>query len=168
MHLHDEILLKGLFDYKVFRGNKLVQKGVGHNSVVRTGRHAMLECFLRQQNAPTRWYAGIYTGTYVTNDAETAGSIASATSEFTSYDGDRAAWFPQPGLDDPISSNSETPAVYSITTPATLKGAFLIDSYDKGGANGLLFSVANFDTPADVVAEDIFLLYYTVLLSVAV
>lgn len=138
------------------------------NLVVNQGLQDMVNTYLDAGTQVTTWYVGLITGPGATVAA--GDTLASkAWTEFTSYSGNRkAAVFSTPTTADPsVTSNSASPASFTMTGSGTVGGAFLASV--ATGTSGILFSASAFQSPGDrsVVASDVLNVTYTFSLDAA-
>lgn len=141
-----------------------------HNLVVNQGLQDMVNTYLDAGTQITTWYVGLITGPGATVAA--GNTLASkAWTEFTSYSGNRkTAVFSTPTTADPsVTTNSASPASFTMTGSGTVGGAFLASSLTPGGTTGILFSASAFQAPGDraVVASDVLNVTYTFSLDAA-
>lgn len=135
-----------------------------HNLVVNVGLQDMVNAYLDAGTQTTTWYLGLITGP---GASVAAGNTMSSKgwTEFTSYSGNRkTAVFSTPTTADPSeTTNSASPASFTMTGSGKVGGAFLTSSPTVGGTTGLLFSASAFQTPGDrdVVASDVLNVTYT-------
>jgi hypothetical protein len=143
------------------------------NLVVNVGLQDMNTKYFTGTSYTATWYLGLYGATSTNNPA--AGDTASSHAGWTEETGYSQATRPQcvfgtaTTADPSVISNSGSPATYSITSTATIGGAFLISNNTKGGTTGILFSAADFQSPGDrsVVNGDTLTVTYTFSLDAA-
>jgi hypothetical protein len=144
-----------------------------HNLVVNVGLQDMNTQYFTGSNYTATWYLGLYGASSTNNPA--AGDTASSHAGWTEETGYSQATRPQcvfgtaTTADPSVISNSGSPATYSITSTATIGGAFLISNNTKSGTTGILFSAADFQSPGDrnVVNGDTLTVTYTFSLDAA-
>ena len=139
-----------------------------HNLVVNVGLKDMNDKYFSGSGYTATWYLGLVTGPGAGNTYAAADTMAShgGWTEDTGYSQATrpAASFGAATTADPsVITNSTSVAVFSINATTTIAGAFLTSDNTKGGTTGVLFSVANFQSPGDraVVSGDTLNVTYT-------
>lgn len=139
-----------------------------HNLVVNVGLKDMNDKYFTGSAYTATWYLGLVTGPGAGNTYAAADTMASHAgwTEDTGYSQATrpAASFGAATTADPsVITNSGSVAVFSISATTTIAGAFLTSDNTKGGTTGVLFSVANFQSPGDrsVVSGDTLNVTYT-------
>jgi hypothetical protein len=146
-----------------------------HNLVVNVGLKDMNEKYFTGASYNAAWYIGLVNNTptpsYSLNDTMASHG---GWSEFAGYSVSGNATiratctFGSSTTADPsVISNSASVAVFSITSGATVAGAFLTSSDVKSGTTGILFSEANFSSARTVAASDTLNVTYTFSLDAA-
>ena len=145
-----------------------------HNLVVNVGLKDMNDKYFTGSGYTAAWFLGLVTGPGAGNTYAAGDTMASHAgwTENTSYSQTTrpACSFGAATTADPsVISNSASVAVFSINGTATIAGAFLTSNNTKGGTTGVLFSVANFQSPGDraVVSGDTLNVTYTFSLDAA-
>lgn len=145
-----------------------------HNLVVNVGLKDMNDKYFTGSTYTAAWYLGLVTGPGAGNTYAAADTMASHAgwTEDTGYSQATrpAATFAAATTADPsVITNSASVAVFSISATTTIAGAFLTSDNTKGGTTGVLFSVANFQSPGDraVVSGDTLNVTYTFSLDAA-
>jgi hypothetical protein len=162
----------GVFSVQCFdKDGNLKWEESAHNLVVNAGLQNMNTEFFKGSGYTAAWYLGLVTGpgsgnTYAAGDTlGTHGGWA----ENTSYSGNRkAVTFGTATTADPsVIDNSASQATFSMTATTTIAGAFLTNV--ATGTSGVLFSVANFQSPGDrsVISGDTLSVTYTFNLDAA-
>jgi len=122
-----------------------------HNLVVNEGLADMNDKYFSGSTYTAAWYLGLVTGPGAGNTYAAADTLASHSgwTENTDYSGNRkSVTFGSATSADPsVINNSGSPSQFAMTGTATIAGAFLA-SVDTG-SSGILFSVANFQSPGD-------------------
>lgn len=124
------------------------------NLVTTAGLNALLDNTFNAAAGSVAWYVGLVTGpgsgtTYAA--ADTLASHAGWT-ENTDYTGNRQAWTKNGAASSGSMSNSSSKAVFPITGPATIAGAFLCSA--ASGTSGTLFGEGDFTADRAVVSGD--------------
>lgn len=138
-----------------------------HNLVVNVGLQDMSAKYFTGSSYTATWYLGLYGAAASNNPA--AGDTMSSHAGWTEVTAYSQATRPQcvfgtPTTANPsVSTNSASPASYSINGTTTVGGAFLTSNNTKGGTTGTLFSAADFSSPGDrsVVSGDTITVTYT-------
>jgi hypothetical protein len=116
----------------------------------------------------TTWYIGLY-GAAASNAPDPTDTLASHAgwTEITPYTGNRvtAVFAAATNANPSVVTNTASKASFSITSTATVGGAFLASA--ASGTSGTLFSAADFAAPGDrnVVSGDVLSVTYTFSLS---
>lgn len=162
----------GVFTVKCFdKDGNLKWEDAAHNLVVNEGLQDMNTKYFKGSGYTATWYLGLVTGPGSGNSYAAGDTLAShiGWSEDTNYSGNRkAVTFGTASTADPsVLTNSLVPSLFSITGSTTVAGAFLTNV--NTGTSGILFSVANFQSPGDrsVVSGDTLSVTYTFNLDAA-
>jgi hypothetical protein len=135
-----------------------------HNLVVNEGLQNMNTEFFKGSGYSAAWYLGLVTGPGSGNTYGAGNTIASHVgwTEDTAYTGNRkAVTFGTATTADPsVISNIASPSQFTMNGTTTIAGAFLCSV--ATGTAGILFSVANFQSPGDraVVSGDVLSVTY--------
>lgn len=130
------------------------------NLVVNDGKNDILNKYFLGSGYTAAWYIGLKnTGTPVAGD--TMASHGSWTENTTYSNATRPAFSPASSTAQ-SSTNSATPATFSINGTTTIFGAFITSSNTKGGTTGVLFCAADFASSRAVVNGDTLNVTYTV------
>ena len=158
----------GQFDIECYDKDGVLRwKDSSKNLVVNVGLQYLAGCGLTSTTQITTWYLGLY-GSGSTNNPAAGDTLALHTgwTEINPYTGNRpAATFAAATTANPsVVTNSASKASYSITSSATVGGAFLASV--GTGTSGTLFSGSDF-TGGDrsVVNGDTLQVTYTFSLS---
>jgi len=123
----------------------------GKNAIVTVALNDLLEVYFKSGTAKPSWFLGLIDDANFDELAagDSMGSHA-GWQEFTAYDeAARQAW--TPGTVSGGNINNPAPAVVTITTGGTLKGAFLVSNSTKGGSTGVLWCHGEWDSDVDQV-----------------
>jgi hypothetical protein len=135
------------------------------NLVVNTGLQMMNTQFFTGSAYTAAWYLGLVNGAATSSTFSGGDTLASHAGwdENTSYSGNRKdATFGAATLNDPSNiNNASSVASFTMTANATICGAFLTNV--NTGTSGVLFSVADFQSPGDrtVVTGDVLNITYS-------
>ena len=162
----------GVFTVQCFdKDGNLKWEESAHNLVVNEGLQYMNTEFFKGSGYTAAWYLGLVTGPGSGNTYLAGNTLASHSgwTEDTNYSGNRkAVTFGTATTADPsVMSNSASPSSFSMNNTTTIAGAFLTNV--SSGPSGILFSVANFQSPGDrsVVSGDTLSVTYTFNLDAA-
>lgn len=124
-----------------------------HNLVTTEGKNHLGNVYFRGTTPVTTWYVGLkQSGTIAAGD--TAASHA-GWSDFTSYNESVRQTLTLSAFSSGASSNSGSPAVFTINASGTVAGAFVVSNSSKTGNTGTLYSVADFSAAQTVAAADV-------------
>jgi hypothetical protein len=144
-----------------------------HNLVVNVGLQDMNAKYFAGSGYTAAWFIGLY-GAGASNTpaaADTAASHAGWTEIVPYSNATRpACTFGTATTADPsVTTNSASPAAFTINATATVGGAFLISNSTKSGSTGILFSASDFAAPGDrvVASGDTLNVTYTFSLDAA-
>ena len=135
------------------------------NLVVNTGLQMMNTQFFTGSAYTAAWYLGLVNGAATSSTFSGGDTLDSHAGweENSSYSGNRkTATFGAATLADPSNiNNASSTASFTMTANATICGAFL--SNVNTGTSGVLFSVADFQSPGDrtVVTGDVLNITYS-------
>lgn len=120
--------------------NIIPQVGIDHIAGMIRGQTATI----------SNWYVGVFQGNFTPTSATTSADLQASAQESQAYDeATRPLW--QNAYDDVgVIDNVANRAVFTFNAARTLYGAFLVSSSAKGGATGLLLSIARFSSPRTV------------------
>lgn len=147
----------GVFTVECYdAAGQLKWKDEFHNLVVKQGLKDMNDKYFTGSGYTAAWYIGLINNspTPALSPDDTAASHAGWT-EFAGYSqANRPTLsFGASTSDDP-SVITTSAAVFSITSTATIYGAFVVSSNTKGGTSGVLFSEGAFAATRSVVNGD--------------
>ena len=148
--------LSGYFHLEKWRDGRLVyeEKNIP-NGVVNLGKNDVLDVYFFNATQSPTWFLGFIdnAGFSALADTDTAASHA-GWGEATGYsESNRPTWVTTAAASQSITN--PTPATFSITGTATLKGLAIWNDNTKSGSAGLLWATALF-------AGDIIKISYTV------
>lgn len=164
----DKVKAGGVFTIQCHdKDGNLKWEDSSHNLVVNVGLQDMNAKYFTGSSYTAAWYLGLY-GSGSTNNPAASDTMSSHAgwTEVTAYSQSTrpVCTFGVPTTANPsVSTNSASPAVYSINATTTVGGAFLTSNSTKGGTTGTLFSAADFSSPGDrsVVSGDTLTVTYT-------
>ena len=157
------LTFQGYFHLEQWRDGKLIHKEVNiKNGVTDVGKNDILDVqFFNATQRPT-WYLGFIDNSGYTGlaDADTMSSHA-GWAEATGYsEVNRPTWVTTAAASQSITN--PTPATFTISGTATIKGIFCVDDNTKSGSGGLLWATALFAGDIPVAVADIIKISYTV------
>lgn len=137
------------------------------NLVVNVGLQYMAGSALVGTTQIPTWYVGLY-GAGASNTPAATDTMSShiGWTEITPYSNANrptANFAAATNANPSVVTNSASVAAFSINATATVGGAFLVSTDNKGGSTGTLFSAADFQSPGDrsVVSGDTLNVTYT-------
>ena len=145
-----------------------------HNLVVNVGLKDMNDKYFTGSGYTAAWFLGLVTGpgagnTYAAGDTMASHSGWTEDVGYSQSTRPACSFGAATTADPSVITNSASVAVFSINATTTVAGAFLTSNNTKGGTTGVLFSVANFQSPGDraVVSGDTLNVTYTFSLDAA-
>ena len=108
------------------------------------------------------WYLAIFGNNLAPVIGDTAALVAARLGELNAEitNVTRPQWIPNAGNTGASSSNSDSPAVFTMAANDTIYGAYKISSNTKAGATGVLLAAALFDDVRSPLAGDVLQLVY--------
>ena len=164
----EKVKAGGVFTVQCFdKEGNLKWTEENHNLVVNVGLQDMNAKYFAGSSYTATWYIGLY-GAGASNTPAAADTMSSHAgwTEVTAYSQSTrpACTFGTATTADPsVTTNSASPATFSINGTTTVGGAFLTSNNTKGGTTGILFSASDFQSPGDrsVVNGDTLTVTYT-------
>lgn len=98
------------------------------------------------------FYCGLFTNNFVPTNGTTAADIPVNMGEFVQYTETSRPIWDRTFVPYGQYTNNDSPAVFTPTTDASVYGSFVVSSPTKGGSDGLLISVARFNTTKAITA----------------
>lgn len=123
------------------------------NLVTTAGKNDLINVGFGAGTQKPSWYV-LLKGAGTAAAADTAASHA-GWSEVTAYGESVRQAFTPAAASGGSTSNTASPAVFTINGSATIAGAGLISNSTKGGSSGVLYSVGDFGASLTVVAADV-------------
>lgn len=151
----------GKFQGQIVRDGQVIDEWEDSNLVVNEGLNALLGIMFNGAIQVTTWYLGVFEGNYTPVATVTAATIASASTECTTYNEATRPAYDEAAPASQSITNSASRATFTFNATKTIYGAFLVSTNTKGGTTGTLFSAARFSASKAVVANDQLLLTYT-------
>ncbi len=157
---------RGLFDVRCYRDGKLIWEERPHNLITEEGLRRILNVMFNGGTQTATWYCGLV-------ETDTTPTTAMnydvpVFTESTSYDeATRPAYVEAAATTATVTTtNTASPAVFTISATKTMYGAALFSINTKGdhtgGANNVLFCYAKFTAGRAVVDNDVINLTYAV------
>lgn len=164
---------KGVFTLEHFRdGKKIGEDIVSTNLVTTAGLDYIAGAAYGGDavSAQATWYLALYGNNVSPAAGDTSVVVVTKYGELDSQltNATRPIWTPNAGNTGASSSNSDSPAVFTMDAGAaatTLYGAMFISTSGKVSATGILMAASEFASSREVLANDVLNLTYTVQLS---
>lgn len=172
--LDNRVNAGGVFHFKCFdKDGNLKWEDQVHNLVVNEGLKDMNDKYFSGTTYTATWYLGLINASpapsYSANDTAATHAGWAETSAYSQATRPQVTFGAATTADPSVISNSGSPSTFSINGTVTVAGAFLISENTKGGASGVLFSAANFQSPGSrsVVSGDTLTVTYQFSLDAA-
>ena len=136
----DTLKVGGVVSAEVWRGDRLMDTFSSSNTVTDEGIDLIMQTFFKGHTEPQSWHLGLRS-----DGDQSAGDTlaAKAWTELTGYaETQRPQWEYGSVESGALSSNTE--AMFTITAPLSIRGAFLAESASKNETNSALFMVNRF------------------------
>lgn len=147
--------LKTQYEVECWRKGRLLWVESFHNLVTIVGQNKLLDACFKTGESANQWFVGLvnnasFTG-YSVNDtmASHAGWLEAANYS----QANRPAFVAAAPVAGSIT-NSASPAVFTVTSLLTIRGAFLIDVHTISGTLGVLYGVGDFISQRIVLPAD--------------
>lgn len=125
------------------------------NIVPNEGLNYLLNRFFNKGTVVSNWYIGLFSGNYTPVNTDTAATFPGNATEFTGYsETTRQELIVPASLTGTSTDNSASPAIFTITSNATVYGGFLVSASAKSATTGILGSALKFTTSKPVEARD--------------
>ena len=154
---------EGHFVLEQWRDGKLFKTYKLKNGVTNLGKNTILTSFFFNTAPPVTWYLGLIdqAGFTALDDVNDIMSSHTGWAEATGYtEVTRPIWVTTAAASQSITN--PTPATFSISATATLKGIFTVDENTKSGTTGTLWATALFAGDIPVANLDILKITYSV------
>ena len=130
------------------------------NLVVTVGKNDLLDKYFRASAYTAAFYVGLKgAGTIAAGDTM---SSHAGWSEITGYSNATRPAFTAAAASAGSTSNTASPASFSINATNTVAGCFITTDNTKGGTTGVLFSAADFAASRSVISGDTLSVTYTI------
>lgn len=152
--------LVGTFKMEIVRDGKIIHTEIIKNGITDVGFNKMIDVMFGNITQITTWYIGLIDNSSFSGLA-TGDTMASHTgwAEVTSYSGsNRKTWTPATASSKATANAS--PAAFTMSGSATLKGMFVTSQADKTVNTGTLWSSAVFDSTYAVLTSDVINITY--------
>lgn len=157
----DGMRLGGIFKADCFDKNgKLKWETKGPNIVTNVGLDHILNVVLSGTSKATNWFVGLK-GSGATAAGDTLASHAGWT-ELTPFSGANRVTYVEASASSQSVTNSANKASFSITTAATVAGAFLASCITDENGSAILLCVADFASAKGVGNGDTLEVTYTI------
>lgn len=119
-------------------------------------------CYNNSDTQEANWYLALFGNNLAPVVGDTAALVAARLGELNAEitNANRPQWTPNAGNNGASSSNSESPAVFTMASNDTIYGAYKISSNTKAGTTGVLFAAALFVDVRSPLAGDVLQLVY--------
>lgn len=154
---------EGYYTLEQWRDGKLFKTYKLKNGVTNLGKNTILTSFFFNTAPPATWYLGLIDNagfTALDDINDVMGSHTGWTESTVYSEVTRPAWGTTAAAAQSITN--PTPATFSITGVATLKGIFTVDENTKSGSTGTLWATALFAGDIPVANADILKITYSV------
>lgn len=130
------------------------------NTVVTVGKNDLLDKYFRASAYTAAFYVGLKaSGTVAATDTM---SSHPGWTEITSYSNATRPAYTAAAASAGSTSNTASPAVFTINGTATVAGCFITTNNTVGGTTGTLFSAADFASARSVLSGDTLTVTYTI------
>jgi hypothetical protein len=123
------------------------------NIVVNTGLQDMNTKYFKGVSYTAAWYIGLVNDSgfsaYAAGDTLASHAGWTETTDYSGGDRPQAVFGTATTADPSVIDNSGNQATFNMTGTVTVRGAFLTDIEDNTDNVGLLFSVADFESPGN-------------------
>ena len=129
---------------------RLVDIETVHNIMPYEGLNYMITAAIRGGTVLTAWYVGLYSGNYtplITDGMGATTPFPTAATEFTAYTPTARQVYTGSVPSNGSSDNSAAPAVFTMTSAATIYGGFIASNSTQGSTSGTLLSAVKFASP---------------------
>lgn len=158
---YDGLTSSGRFLIQCHRDGKLLWTEEGPNLIVNAGLTYLNGVALTSVAQITTWYLGLVSSTPTIAAGDTMSSHAGWTEVATYDEAARQTWTGVAGSAG-VSTNSASPAVFTISGTVTVGGVFLTSVSTKSGTTGTLFSAKAFSSDRALVDNDTLTVTYQV------
>ena len=148
--IHENALVENYWTVECFRQGKLIWKTQYANLITTAGCTKLLDAAFVTGLAAPLWYVGLISTGAVYAVGDTMGSHAGWT-ELTNYSQTARPQWTGGTVSSGSVDNSAAKASFTITSAATVAGAFLADSSTKGGTSGTLYGEGSFSSGEQAV-----------------
>lgn len=126
-----------------------------HNRIPDDGIDHLTGLFLGTSPLISAWHVGLFENNYVPVAETTAADLPLVVGECTTYvEATRPLWTPDT-VGAGVIDNMVNRSSFEFTSDKRVYGGFLASSSGKGTGNGLLFSIARFNSPVDATAGSV-------------
>jgi hypothetical protein len=155
----NSILGKG-FSYQrriIQPDGRVIQLPEAHNLVPLEGIQFVANLILGSGSMNANWYAFIFEGNYIPDNASSAADLPGVIGECTAYASTvRPTWGGQ--FDGSSLITNPVDIQFAMNQDKVLYGAGIVSSSTKGGNGGFLLSIARFPSPEEVKSGATFVL----------
>lgn len=158
----EKMVAGGVFTTQCYRDGKLIWTDVSDNLICNQGLDHILNVVLHGTTPVDPWYIGIFEGNYTPVAAVTAATITADSTESTAYDESTRVAYVEAAASSQSTTNSASPATFTINASKTIYGAFLASASAKSATTGTLLAATRFATARAVIDNDVLLVTYTI------
>ena len=137
------------------RNGVVIDRMPFHNLVPTEGLTHMASVVFKSGTQVPTWYIGLFSGDFTPVPSSTAANFPGAATEFQGYAPSTRVEFNEGAVTAGVIDNTANKAEFSITTAATIYGAFMASAQAKGSVSGVLVSAARFPVPKVVAVDDV-------------
>ena len=151
-------------------GDKAEEDVVFPNLVTTEGKDYMANiAYNNTGTQQTAWYLALFDNNLAVESTDVASAVAARLGELTTgiSEANRPTWVKNVSVANTglLSSNSESPAVFTVTAGTTVYGAYMISNNAKGGTSGVMLAGSNFAPSRVVLTSDVLQLTYSIALT---
>lgn len=156
-----KVLFSGRYDGRIIRAGEVIDEFSFDNTIVNQGLNYLLNVALASATQLSAWYVGLFQGNYTPVAGDTASSIASNSTECSSYTASTRQAFTGVTSTAESITNAASQATFTFSAAVTIYGAFVISSSAINGTTGTLLSAARLASSKSVSSGDQLLISYT-------
>jgi len=151
----------GVYDFQLIRDGKVIDEFQAKNIIVNEGLNYLLNTGVVGTTQYASWYIGIYQGNYTPVASDTAASIATNSTECTSFTAITRQQFVPVASTAQSLTNAASRASFTFNGSVTIYGAFVCSSSTLNGATGTLLSAMKLSSSKSVTSGDQLLVTYS-------
>lgn len=141
-----------VYEYELLVDGVVVDSWTVENLIPQVGVLQLSNAMFGDVSPIGTFYVGLFANNYLPSAGATSADLPSVIGEFVGYsEASRPIW-QRVNDGSGTFSNAAARAAFTCTQSARLYGGFLVSTSLKGGNDGVLISVARFNSPKDVEA----------------